>query len=200
MRLYFGQVEVLNFNLPGGEVAVNFCIPAFSESCSIVPSIDGTNLSASATSGYLAGESRCIDNTQGACSSTSGSCQESDFTNDFFVTFYGVFPKWKYSLKISFLVYKYYQELELKSSGQCQWSGWRTSELVGEAEVETTLQFQDSDLDKFCRVQKKFGIDSEGKLAENQNIALDSFFNAFPECEDYGIIIVPSSVKIEPAC
>lgn len=200
MRLYFGQVEVLNFNLPGGEVAVNFCIPAFSESCSIVPSIDGTNLLASATSGHLAGENRCVDNMQGACSSTLGSCQESNFTNDFFITFYGVFPQWKYSLKISFLVYKYYQELELISSGRCQWGGGKTHEPVGETEVEATIQFQDTDLDKFCRVQKKFGIDSEGKLAENQSIALDSFFNAFPVCEDYGIIIVASSVKIEPDC
>lgn len=176
------------------------CIPSFSEACAFTPSLDGSELAVAATGGNIAGRSRCVDDTGGSCESVSGSCEEAEFSNDFFLTFFGAFPEWSYEVKIKFIAYKYYSELEALSGGGCQWSGFRTGEEAGRAEVSAELLFEASDFDGFCRVQKKFGVTDGGKLAENAGISLDYFTGLFPECEKYGILLVSGGAEISPKC
>lgn len=176
------------------------CIPSFSEACAFTPSLDGSKLSVAATGGFLAGRSRCVDDTGGSCERVWKSCEEAEFSSDFFLTFFGAFPEWSYEVKIKFTARKYYSKLEAHSGGVCQWSGFRTSEVAGRAEVSVELLFEDSDFDGFCRVQKKFGVTDGGKLAEDAEISLDYFTGLFPECEKYGILLGCGGVEISPKC
>lgn len=176
------------------------CIPSFSEACEFAPSLDGLKLVVAPPAGDIAGRSRCVDDTGGSCERVWGSCREVEYSNDFFLTFFGAFPGWSYEVKIEFIAYKYYSELEALSGGGCQWSGFSTREEAGRAEFSAELLFEDSDFDGFCRVQKKFGVTDDGKLVENAGISLDYFTGLFPECEKYGILLVCGGAEISPKC